>query len=408
METVASGVGIDLPFAVEEYTGRLRRVRAAASAVGIELLVVTDPKNLCYLTGYDSYSHYVPQALLVPVDDVPPVLVLRAQDVPGGRYRTWLPPDAVVGYPEDCVFGLGERSDGKKGGRHPFAVVADVVAERGWGAGRLGAELDGTLTPRELDLLRAGLPRAGLVAGDGIVERVRTVKSPAEVAVMREAAAIGDHAMRVAQEAIVPGAREADVAAAIYAALVRGTGELYGSTPAQPYMAAGTRTNTSHLRWSGRAYERGVPIMVELGGHRHNYAAGLSRTFHLGEPTAAYRHVADTVTEGLHAVLGAITPGTRAEDVDAAWRRVVEPRGITKAARIGYSIGLSFPPAVWIDRTVSLAPGDRTELVENMMLHLMLAVWLDGGGYSFSETVRVGADGPELLSTMPRELVVTP
>lgn len=397
-QTAETGPGTDLPFSAEEYAGRLARVRAAAAAAGIELLVVTDAKNLCYLTGYDSYSHYVPQALLVPADAEGPVLVLRAQDVPGGRYRTWLPPDAVVGYPEDCIFG----------GRPPFAVVADVIAERGWGTRRLGVELDGALRPRELELLRTGLPQAAVVGSDGIVEWQRTVKSPAEVAVMREAAAIGDHAMRVAQEAIVPGAREADVAAAVYAALVRGTGELHGSTPAQPYMAAGTRTNTSHLRWSGATYERGVPIMVELGGHRHNYAAGLSRTFHLGEPTAAYRHIEDTVTEGMHAVLGAIRPGARAEDVDAAWRRVVEPRGISKAARIGYSIGLSFPPAVWIDRTVSLAPGDRTELVENMMLHLMLAVWLDGGGYSFSETARVGADGPELFSTLPRALLVTP
>lgn len=70
-----------LPFADSEYAARLDRVRRAAAERDIELLVVTDPKNICYLTGYDTYAFYVTQALLVPVSGDRPQLVVRGIDV---------------------------------------------------------------------------------------------------------------------------------------------------------------------------------------------------------------------------------------------------------------------------------------------------------------------------------------
>ncbi len=386
-----------VPFDRSELAGRLARVRESAARDGLELLVVTDPKNIFYLTGYDAYSFYVPQALLVPAAGGL-VLMLRAMDVQGARVTTWLAEDQLVGYPESCI------NDGPRG-EHPFSVVAATIAERGLERGRIGVELDGTLTPRELEILRAAFPASAFASSDGLVEWVRAVKTPAEIAVMTEAAAISDAAMTVAQEAIRPGAREADVAAEVYAALVRGTGDLTGSTPAQPYMAAGENTNNPHLRWREGVYGDG-PVYVELGGHRHNYAAGLSRSVHVGEPPSSYRRVEGVVTEGLGAALEAVQVGARAEDVEAAWRKVVAPHGITKAARIGYSIGISFPKTIWMEGTISLAPGDRTVLVDGHVLHLMVAIWLDDVGYALSETVHVTDTGARPLSRLPRELVV--
>lgn len=388
-----------VPFDRDELAGRLARVRDAAARDALDLLVVTDPKNIFYLTGYDAYSFYVPQALLVPVRDGVPVLVLRTMDVQGARVTTWLSDDQLVGYPESCI------NDGPRG-EHPFSVVAATIADRAMTRDRVGIELDGTLTPRELEILRSAFPASSFTSSDGLVEWVRAVKTPAEIAVITEAAAISDAAMEVARDAIKPGAREADVAAEVYAALVRGTGDLVGSTPAQPYMAMGENTNNPHLRWRDGIYGPG-PVYVELGGHRHNYAAGLSRSFHLGEPSPGYRRVEGVVTDGMTAALEAMRVGARAEDVEAAWRKVVAPFGITKAARIGYSIGISFPKTIWMEGTISLAPGDLTVLVDGHVLHLMVAVWLDDLGYALSETVHVTDSGPRPLSALPRELVVT-
>lgn len=390
-----------VPFDRDEFAGRLARVREAAVRGGLDLLVVTDPKNIFYLTGYDAYSFYVPQALLVPAEAAagPLALVLRAMDVQGARVTTYLPEESLVGYPESYI------NDGPRGA-HPFSVVASTISERGLPRGRVGVELDGTLTPRELEILRAAFPGSSFTSSDGLVEWVRAVKTPAEIAVLTEAAAISDAAMEVARDTIKPGAREADVAAEIYAALVRGTGDLVGSTPAQPYMATGERTNNPHLRWQEETYGPG-PVYVELGGHRHNYAAGLSRSFHLGEPSPGYRRVEGVVTDGMAAALEVMRVGARAQDVEAAWRGVIEPYGITKAARIGYSIGISFPKTIWMEGTISLAPGDETVLVDGHVLHLMVAVWLDDLGYALSETVHVTDDGPRPLTGLPRELMVT-
>lgn len=387
------------PFPLEEYRARLRRVRLSASNAGLGLLVVTDPKNIFYLTGYDAYTFYLPQALVVPVGQDEPVLVVRESDAAAASWLTWLPAEDIVGYAEQYVHGP----------THPMAAVAELIRLRGWMHTDIGVEFNSAaLSIRGLRTLREGLPEARFLGSDGIIEWVRCIKSDREVQVMREAARISDHAMRTALDLINPGAREADVAAQIYAALIMGCEPVYGSAPWQPYLSCGAKTNNAHMRWSDSLIEAGQPVMVELGGHRHNYAAGLSRTVFLGTPPARYQALHEAVTDGLHAVLDVLRPGFTAERVEERWKETLGRHGFVKRARIGYSIGISFPNTTWIENTISLAPGDRTVLRPNMTLHLMLAVWQDEFGYSLSETFRIGDSEPERMSVLPQTLLVKP
>ena len=105
------------------------------------------------------------------------------------------------------------------------------------------------------------------------------------------------------------------------------------------------------------------------------------------------------------AALDAMTPGTTAEEVEAAWRRVVSRHGITKESRIGYSTGLNYPPD-WGEHTISLRPGDRTLLQENMTLHCVPAIAMEGWAIEISECVRVTPKGGKPLCDFPQKLFV--
>lgn len=387
----------DVPFPELEYRERIENVKKHAAASELDLLVVTDPKNICYLTGYDSYSFYVPQAYLLPVSADEPVLVLRQQDVAGALWSTYLEDENIVGYGEEFV----------SGDDHPMRFVGELIRSRRWSTGVVGVNMDATcLSPRGHEALEHFVPVSQLRDAGRLVEWVRTVKTPLEIEAMREAGRLGDHAMKVALDAIAPGICEPKVAARMYSALIEGVDGISGSCPRRPAMSSGERTETPHLGWSDRVYQPNQPVTIELGGHRHNYAVGLSRTVFLGRPKPSYRALDRLVRDGLNAALTRLRPGYTAEEVEAEYRRVTRKGGYEKNARVGYSIGLSFPVTDWVDETISITPGDNTILEPNMTIHLMLAIWLDRIGYSFSETFIVREDEPESLSQMPRELIV--
>ena len=369
------------------------------AASDLDVLVSVDPANLHYLTGYDGWSFYVPQAVAVARSSGEPLWIGRAMDVAGARLTTYLGADSLCGYPEEYV----DAPD-----RHPMAYVGHVLAERGWGGGRVGVELDSWYyTARGHAELCAALPDATLVDAGLLVNWVRLVKSPAEVAHMRAAARIAERAMEAGIEAIAPGVRECDVAARVAAAQFGGTPEHWGDYPAAlSSLPSGRRTAAPHLTWSGARHMAGSVTYLELAGCHARYHAPLARTVYLGRPPAALERLAAVVGEGLEAALEAAQTGRTAEEVEATWRATITGAGYRKASRIGYAVGLGYPPD-WGERTVSLRSGDSTVLAPNMCFHMILGMWLDQWGYEMSETFRVTEAGPpEVLTHFPRRLFV--
>jgi Xaa-Pro dipeptidase len=108
--------------------------------------------------------------------------------------------------------------------------------------------------------------------------------------------------------------------------------------------------------------------------------------------------------EGLSLTVDAIRPGRTAGDVAKDYWDFLAKNGLSKESRLGYSIGVGFPPD-WGENTVSIRPDDTTILQPNMTFHIIAGMWMDGFGCEFSESVRVSPDGVELLTNVPRELI---
>ena len=125
----------------------------------------------------------------------------------------------------------------------------------------------------------------------------------------------------------------------------------------------------------------------------------------LGRKPQRVADVEKAVIEGMDAVLATARPGKLAHDVEAAWRAAIAKHGLKKESRIGYSIGVGFPPD-WGEHTISLRQGNTTVLEAGHVLHAILGMWMDDWGYELSETFRVTPNGAECFTSFERRLIV--
>jgi ectoine hydrolase len=380
-----------------EYDERLRRVRERMGADDLDALIVTDPANMNYLTGYDGWSFYTPQCVVVPGEgDV--VLCTRQMDANGARLTTFLGDDQILGFPDHYV----QHRD-----RHPMEWIAGELEQRGMLAGTVGLEMDAYFfAPRAYEALRARARGVAFADSHELVNWVRAVKSPAEIALMRTAARIVERAMAAGIDAIEPGVRQCDAVAEISSTQIRGTEEAGGDYPAiVPMLPTGPGTSTPHLTWTDAPFATGEATILELAGCHRRYHCPMARTVFLGEPPRRLADTARITVEGLQAALDAVGPGVTCEQVEAAWRAHISRHGLEKSSRIGYPVGLAYPPD-WGEHTMSLRAGDTTPLQPGMAFHMIVGMWMDDWGFEASETFIVTEEGGECLSSFPRELAV--
>lgn len=385
----------------EEYEARLTAVRTAMAERSLSALVVTEPENLYYLIGYDAWSFYTPQCLVVPAEGALHFYT-RAIDAAGASAISILPDEQIHGYPEDLV----HREDA-----HPFDWVAARALEHGAlsdGAESLIAvEADSPCLPARAYLaLQGGLPRARFIDSRELVNWVRLVKSDHEIAQLRVAGSIAEQVMRVALDGVAAGRRQSDVVAEVMAAQASGTAEHGGDYPAiVPLLPTGDGAGTPHLTWSDRTFAEGEATTIELAGVFRRYHAPVARTVMLGEPPRRLTTVASAARESIDATLAALVPGATGLEVHAAFNAVLSRHGLRKDSRIGYSVGIGYPPD-WGERTVSLRPDEKTVLAPGMAFHVIVGLWMDGWGYELSEPVVVTNTGAERLTDLPQDLTV--
>jgi ectoine hydrolase len=207
-------------------------------------------------------------------------------------------------------------------------------------------------------------------------------------------------------ELIAPCLPKNRLVAEIYRTAIRGADGYGGDYPAiVPMLPSGIDASAPHLTWDERPFRNDEGTFFEIAGCYRRYHCPLSRTVWLGRPPQRVLDTEQAVVEGLAAALEAARPGNTCEDVEAAWRRVIARYGVEKESRLGYAVGLSYPPD-WGERTMSLRPGDRTVLEAGMTFHMIPGIWQDHWGLEITESFLVTADGAEPFCTYPRELFV--
>lgn len=388
----------NLPFTMPEFQRRLAKTRSAMEAKGIDVLFVTDPSNQNWLTGYDGWSFYVHQGVLV-FPDQDPVWWGRRQDANGGVRTVWMDDGRVWGYADHYVQSTI---------RHPMQDLAARLRDMGQGTKRIGVEMDNYyFSAKAYEVLQAELGDATFVDATALVNWQRTVKSDEELAFMRKAAQISEKIVDGLLERVEPGVPKNEIVAEIFRDGIRGTGDAWGDYPAiLPLLPSGSDAAAPHLTWDGRPFATGEATFFEISGVYRRYHAPFCRTLFLGKPPQFLLDAEQALVEGLEAGLDKARAGNRACDIATALAAPLERAGIERGARCGYPIGLSYPPD-WGERTISLRAEDETVLEPGMTFHFMPGLWMDDWGLEITESILITKEGPaQTFCNRPRKMFV--
>ena len=163
-------------FTTEEYSNRLANVKNKMSEKGIDLLILSDPSNMNYLTGYDGWSFYVPQGVIVVIDRDEPIWFGRKQDSNGARITTFLKDENILGYPENLI---------QSPPSHPYDYVANYIHENKWANKNIGVEMDSYYyTAENHSRLKNNLTDAKFINAHLLINWVRYIKSENEIKYM--------------------------------------------------------------------------------------------------------------------------------------------------------------------------------------------------------------------------------
>ncbi|WP_122073320.1 M24 family metallopeptidase [Pseudophaeobacter sp. EL27] len=386
------------PFSRAEYDRRIAKTRVAMQQAGIELLFVTDPSNQAWLTGYDGWSFYVHQGVLLGLEGEP-IWWGRYMDSIGAGRTCWMSADNIHGYGDHYVQSTE---------RHPMQDLAGHIRALGYEGGRIGVEMENYYySAKAHAVLTAELPQAQISDATALVNWQRLVKSEDEIGFIRKAARISEKVMATAIERAAPGVRKNDLVADIYHAGITGVGDDWGDYPAiVPLTPSGLDATAAHLTWDGAPMREGEATFFELSGCYRRYHAPLCRTVYLGSPPEEVLRAEAAQLEGIEAGLQAARAGNRTCDIANAFIDVLKNHGIHREGRCGYPIGLSYPPD-WGERSASIRSEDTTVLEPGMVFHFMPALWMDTWGLETTETILITENGAaETLCDVERKLFI--
>jgi|TARA_B110000438_G_C15777284_1_gene634634 Xaa-Pro dipeptidase/ectoine hydrolase len=383
-------------FTKEEYKERLKKVQRAMQNKGIELLISHDTANMNYLTGYDAWSFYYAQCVIIHVNADEPICFVRSQDAGGAYIKTYLKDENIIQYHEKYIHTWP---------LHPYDYLVEIINERKWDKLNIGLEMDSHyFTAYCYEKIKQGLPNAKLKDSDRLVNWVRLIKSSTEIDLMKSAALISQKGMKTAIETIKPGVRQCDAVGEIQKALFCGTTDIGGEYASiATLLPTGKGTSASHLTATQDKFVTGEATIVELSGVHNRYHVPMARTVLLGKAEQKKIDAMKATNEALEAGFSVVKPGNTADDVAQKFWGVLDKYNIKKESRTGYSIGIGYPPD-WGEQTLNISKGDKTVLKANITFHMIAVMQFGDWGVEASESVRVTDSGHELFCNFSRDL----
>ena len=348
---------MELGFSLAEYKTRLGAIRERMARDNIDLLWLTAPESLYYVSGYtcEWYQAQSPKqwpatsGIAIHVDHDRFILF----DTPSEQVMC-----RFVTCAEDIrTFPIDNRRDG-------IGFIMDQLGAEGWLGGNVGMELYSYRpNPAISERFRAAFEAGGcsIVDGSDVLREVRWIKSPQEIAYIEHAARITDIGLEAARSAIRPGVTELDV----YGEMIHAMAKAGGENPAITLpVLSGAKANTGHSLASRKVIMAGEQVNVDVSGVYWRYHANAARSFYVGEPPKDVLDYHDR-SAGVFDVIGKILkPGLMVGELVTAARDYYDEAGIWSDAGWvgGYELGIGFPPD-WVGNFVYEMSDDESEKI---------------------------------------------
>jgi len=364
---------------ISDLADRLARAQRATAAQEVDALLVSPGPDLRYLTGYDAIP-LERLTCLVLVADGDPKIVVPFLEKPAALAS----PIGELGIE---ILTWNETDD-------PYALVGSLLPTRG------RAALDNHMWAEKVLRLRAAMPDVDQMLAGTVLRELRMRKTPDEVEALRRAGAAIDRVHARVPEWLRAGRTEREVGRDIADAILA---ERHVSVDFV-IVASGPNGASPHHEVSDRVIEAGDPVVVDIGGTMPDgYCSDETRTYAVGEPSAAYREAYAALEAAQAASVAHVRPGVTCESVDAVARQMLHDAGLGELFihRTGHGIGLETHEEPYI------VAGNREELEPGFAFSVEPGFYLAGvHGARIEDIVVCGDDGPLLMNDRPRGLVV--
>ena len=347
---------------------RLQKLREALADNGIDGILISQAENRSYLSGFHGSAGF----LFVTAE-----MAILATDF---RYTE----QAVSQAPACEILRIGAGI----GDWFPSMVRDNRVKRLGFESPDISYDFYQKLKAA-LETKQVG---ADLVPVCGIVEGLRTIKEPEEIAATEKAAAIGDKALEEVERLIVPGMTEAAIAWELEKRLREDSS---GPLPFEIIVASGPAAALPHHLPSDRAVNEGETIVIDMGARYGGYSSDLTRTVCVGEPDDFYKKIYGTVLDAQTAALRIIKGGITGHDADAAARTVIQNAGHGEdfGHGLGHGVGLV------VHEAPRLSPGSDDVLRDGMIFSVEPGIYLSGwGGVRIEDLVVIENGNMRVLS----------
>lgn len=373
---------LDLPFPQTEYDSRLRKVRKAMDEKGVGALLIFgdagDPGDILYLTNFLPFGR---AAVLVPLQEAPQIItdaVLHGEPINSYAWMTWVQEFTAVHHSAEEFAEAISRSILKLGARKVGLVGRDKLPMSIW---------------------EALAPRVKAMCVDFWFEytSVKSIRSPREVALLRDVGKITAHAMQAAVEAISAGKTESEIAA-IANYTIASEGGHGGGFPT--IVNSGPKSGLKHSYPTKRKIRRGEMVYLDMGAVKFGYQSDMSRTVVLGGANTEQRQVLDVIETAFDTLTGMMKPGVRTSSLVMRAEELADGSGLKEKYRGRIYLGLMVHHAIATSffEIPSLGLPD-TRLMKNMSFAFEpMAHILDFGTAVIEDCLLITADGVESLT----------
>ena len=381
---------------LEHAKNRLRELQGHLQDAKVDVALLTDESTIAYYAGFWGYLSVEfgrPTFLIVPADG-DPVVVTPLMESEMVSAMTWIP---------------DVRTWEDAGPNHWDNVLSRIFKSF---PRRLGVEKT-VLPGLVLNWLESASNSVQLTDVSPLIAKMRTVKSPFEIGIMKQAGLVAAAMMAAAQDALAEGVPEYEAALAVINAGTRAAADFLTDKGWEQFvspmihnlqiMQSGMDTSMVHRRASVKRLQAGDPVYFCFCNMAQfkQYKLGFDRMFNITHVSDQAADVQQAAIDAQQAALGVLRPGIRAEAVAAAANEVYRDRGYTPSYRTGRSIGMAYL------ETPELKSGDTTELKAGMTFAVDGGISIDGHyGGRIGDSVVVTTDGFEYLTEYPREVVV--
>ncbi len=389
----------------------LPRLREFMKREALHAVVGTCPESVIYLSGFWAMSQWVrrgPQAYVLQTQDGGDGCIVANSGILDliadqeiwvkdirryGYFQIDLDSSAQLDAPDRRQKELFEQPAYKG----PVEALVAAIKAKGLAAAKIGIDELG-ITPQCMEQLRAELPDVQFTRCFGLLEKVRAVKTPEEIARLRRAAAIAEGSIDAAVQIASEGVTERDMLRAFNSYTVQHDG-----APVVGCIGFGNRTAMINVQPSDRALKRGDLIRFDVGGRYRHYRSDISRIVSFGEPSAKVLHYHQALAKGVERAYEILKPGLKAAELFTQVVETVRREGIAHFNRshVGHGIGVDGydPP--------NIASSSSDAFEENMVVCVETPYYeLGFAGLQVEDMIRVTKDGAESLMTLSRQLRV--